>query len=340
MFYRFRPVQHTDLPECARSTRAGFAYPTAEDRCDLLRLWQEILANGQMFGAVMEDISAPQGERIVWHCFKTFPTDVFAKALRSGDLPPVPSRHLTDLYRNGCPLPLLSLPEIRRANSDPESGPGLTMLVLNYGTPFSMSADGGPGWEAILGKLLPFTEYFSSGYRVREVLEEFYGDYAIRLATNAGLTPRTDYARYLAGKTAPAAEQTPMLMGLTAAEAKERSGSPFAALCQYAPPRFFFRPAEQETLLYALLGDTDEEIAARLAVAPVTVRKRWDATYARVSAVWPGFFHDTDEAARIATPAKEGARQGKVTGRGPEKKRYLLAYLRHHPEELRPLEAR
>ena len=46
------------------------------------------------------------------------------------------------------------------------------MLVIHYGSPFPMDPSDGC-WREIGGNLLLFTEYFSSDYRVRELIEEF-----------------------------------------------------------------------------------------------------------------------------------------------------------------------
>lgn len=90
---------------------------------------------------------------------------------------------------------------------------------------------------------------------------------------------------------------------------------------QWQLPRFFFSPAEQELLLYALTGDTDDGLAAQLCVAPITVKKRWESVYKRVEAAAPEVFGLAETMGR----------------RGGEKNRRLLAYLWHYMEELRPL---
>ena len=82
-----------------------------------------------------------------------------------------------------------------------------------------------------------------------------------------------------------------------------------------------FRAREQQLLQRALLGETDTEIADVLGLAPDTVKARWRTIYERVS-----------EHAPELLPQEAGDLK-----RGAEKRRRLLHYLRHHPEELRPM---
>ena len=311
-------MQVADFAECLCSIRNAFVFEQSADRNALLKMWSELLADGRMIGAVMEDTHAPLGKRIVWQCFKVFATDAFARSLSAPDARPFAARQLLDLHRTGEPLPLLTREQIRRVNSGANGG--LNMLVVHYGSPYPMHPDNA-GWREVGGNLLSFTEYFSSGYRVRELIEEFYDDYNTELALQAGFCFRTDFAAYYQGKPAPHSRQTPRLLAATPDEVRDRPGTIAAAILNYDPPRFCFSDREQEVLLSALFDGTDGEIAARLHVAEVTIRKRWDVIYERVETAHPGFF----------APSLETAK------RGTEKKRTLIAYLRNHHEELRPL---
>ena len=94
----------------------------------------------------------------------------------------------------------------------------------------------------------------------------------------------------------------------------------------YKPPRFYFKPTEQELLLHALIGETDEELAQILCLSPNTLKKRWQSIYARVEAVAPEIFGVT-------------AIRGTEARRGTEKRRNVMEYIRHHLEEVRPVES-
>jgi DNA-binding NarL/FixJ family response regulator len=77
-------------------------------------------------------------------------------------------------------------------------------------------------------------------------------------------------------------------------------------------------------LLTALLGGTDEDLADELGISLSAVKKAWHSIYERTCA------HDS-ELVPVTTRSEEG-----VAERGKMKKQRLLAYLRDHPEEIRP----
>ena len=103
--------------------------------------------------------------------------------------------------------------------------------------------------------------------------------------------------------------------------AKDSEGSLVSQAFIYTAPCFYFKPHEQELLCHALIGYSDDELADPLGVSLAAVRKRWAAIYERVAAIDPD----------LLPSAGDGTR-------GAEKRRDLLAYLRDHPEELRPVE--
>ena len=116
---------------------------------------------------------------------------------------------------------------------------------------------------------------------------------------------------------------SPHYMGLTREVALSRTGAWVGSLFIHESPQFCFRPSEQRLLLTALQGGTDEELSDELGISHSAVKKTWLLMYERVSAYLPGFSPDHE--------AAEGTSE-----RGKEKKQRLLAYLRQHPEELRP----
>jgi hypothetical protein len=113
-------------------------------------------------------------------------------------------------------------------------------------------------------------------------------------------------------------------VGLTKEEALANPGSYLSSLFVYTPPRFHFNCSEQALLHHALMGKTSENLAASLSISLWTVKKRWHGIYQRVA--------DVDREL-LLPPVADGTN---VTSRGAERRRYLLHYLRQHPEELRP----
>jgi hypothetical protein len=97
-------------------------------------------------------------------------------------------------------------------------------------------------------------------------------------------------------------------------------------LFQYQVPKCGFSRREQKMLSAALASDsgTDLELSRTLGVSLPTVKKVWLSVYERAADHLPEILPNSP---RPQSPACE---------RGREKRRRLLAYLREHPEELRP----
>jgi DNA-binding CsgD family transcriptional regulator len=102
------------------------------------------------------------------------------------------------------------------------------------------------------------------------------------------------------------------------------SGRWASLLFDYQAPRLGFTSAEKRLLCSALSGSTDEELARMLGVALPTIKKTWLSIYGRVD----------DHIPDLVGPERSGLTDGR---RGREKRRGVLAYLRNHPEELRPV---
>ena len=124
----------------------------------------------------------------------------------------------------------------------------------------------------------------------------------------------------------------PHILGITRElEAKrpgDWAGSWVGALFDYHPPMLGFNRSEQRMLSCAVPGATDEQLAEALETSLSVVKKMWISIYRRVEDYLPEL---------VANPLPS---ESPASGRGREKRRRLLAYLREHPEELRPVSRR
>lgn len=102
-------------------------------------------------------------------------------------------------------------------------------------------------------------------------------------------------------------------------------GSSVSFLMNYVPPVCGLTRAEQRVLTHAIEGETDEEIAENLGVSPNTIKQVWRSVYGRLGDRIPFLFARPDDILLFA--------EGK---RGPEKRRYAIAFLKDHLQELRP----
>jgi hypothetical protein len=94
-----------------------------------------------------------------------------------------------------------------------------------------------------------------------------------------------------------------------------------ASIYRYKAPVLRLPAAEQELLLAAIPGKTDAELSAELGLSVEATKKRWRSVFDRVMQYQP----------EIVSPAT-----AETEGRGPQKRHRVIAYVRNHPEELRP----
>ena len=117
----------------------------------------------------------------------------------------------------------------------------------------------------------------------------------------------------------------PHIVGVTRGIEHSRAGSWIGAIFNHHPPQFGFSRGEQRLLLSALSGETDMELSGDLGTSVSTVKNTWRSIYNRVASRLPELVPDDSQG------------NGQISDRGREKRRRLLAYLREHPEELRPV---
>ncbi len=181
------------------------------------------------------------------------------------------------------------------------------------------------------------------GYLLNEILAWGWGEADLRWTRNGGLRLRSDYSAFFQG-ILPPSEQHPFLVGITREEVEAGEGSTISTLFVYTPPRFFFKPNEQAVLRLALEPRTDDEIAAALYIGRHAVRKRWESIFGRVKDADPEFFPPVKNSADTDPRASQSVRNGRKNSTDPkaeksvQKRWALLRYLRHHPEELCPVE--
>ncbi len=317
MSFTSRSVAPSDFETCVSILREGFAFDPPRKK-KLLQLWKQMDAEKAFISVAVEDRRLPAAKRVVGFGLSVFVTDAFARKIKAGA--PFVSREFLDQWAKG-ERPYLLRKEVGEANS----GEGLNLLVLHYGwrEDFLSAED--------LAKVrLKQTEAFiqnHAGYKSKEYLHEVFGPELRDFVLAAGSLLRHDYAgrkwKTLLARTAK--KDWPYLTGFTAAEVMARSGTAASIFqAKGVAPHFGFSAGEQDMLARALTGETDERLAKSLGLSPWTIKKRWQAVYLKV-------------AKADASILEEGAAREKSAGdRSLQKRRYLMEYLRHHPEELRP----
>jgi hypothetical protein len=167
------------------------------------------------------------------------------------------------------------------------------------------------------------------GYRFKEVVAQVEGAKRLLRRRDGGWLlwkgPECGYNEFWQDDLDAVAAK-PYVIGMTHERARARGLSWVSSIIlSYQPPHIGFRRSEQRLLICAMHGGTDQELSDELMISIATVKKTWRSIYDRVAERFPELI-----------PTIEAYADG-ASGRGREKKQRLIAYLREHPEELRPV---
>lgn len=298
----WRPIRKADLSYCLEIQPACLG-DRIVGRSAALRVWEALLDHPAFQGTVIEAEAPVVGNRIVACGLGVFVTRAFADQETGEPRPGLNSRIIAGVASE-VPV-MLSRAEVGEANA----GDGLDFVNL-YGTwrDGVLNADQLADVHALLGT--SFVEHFA-GYRFNRVLKEAVGDDRIALARATGtyrlLAEFPESGSALAVVTRESALAAPYSAGAT--------------IFRHRAPVLRLRPAEQELLAAALSGKTDAELSAELGLSVEATKKRWLSIFDRV-----------DEF-KSEILSRNGVDSD---GRGPQKRHRIVAYIRTHPEELRP----
>jgi hypothetical protein len=179
--------------------------------------------------------------------------------------------------------------------------------------------------DAVIGAVMPhlFQGFIagSRGLNIRIIIEEFF--YFPREMANGLPANIQELSSNHRDKAYPQ-DAKPFLL-ITAREQvipTEGHLSALSLFSPFAPPYLNFTRPQRDLLRTALINDSDEWIAEMLDVSLSAVKKRWQSIYDIMSGECPDAF-----------PKDMALRDGQ---RGVEKRKYVLHYIRNHPEELHP----
>ena len=154
---------------------------------------------------------------------------------------------------------------------------------------------------------------------------ETFGGYRLRVVVTE-LRDGVDMAQAEAWRVFKIIRFQPALGGLAVCDRSQAlsvPGSVGAVLFHHREPVLGLSLTDQQLLAAAMRGSTDNALADALGVKLATVKKRWASVFDHVAKHECGVVPRSDGAVDRGT-------------RGPQKRHLLLAYLRDHPEELRP----
>lgn len=309
-----RAMERHDFGSCLHLLQDGLGYP--EDVLGLLaRFWERLLEDEALTTTVIEARDPEGWPLVAGFGASVFVTDDWMEQASHGDEPYLTARTVKQEIEGRSPI--LRPAQVAEANTR-----GLNVLILHYAETPGLAA---PTRPALRYRMFQALIESHRGYRIEAVLQEFWDEIDPEFVTHGWGRLLTNYAGYFhsRGEPVPPEGKGPLLVGITRSEVEANPGAIAAPLFVHVPPRIGFTPAEQRLLRAALSGQTDIELTESLGLSISTVKSRWRNVYQRVA-------HQTPELLSDLPSMPSGA------GRGKEKRRRLLDYLRRHPEELRP----
>ncbi len=319
MTLRFRSMQPKDVRECAEIIGA---HPVIGPRYgpairDLRAAWLGLLGSEAMTTAVYEEVNGA-AIKICGFGVGLFVRDEFIRELKTPPLfwfGPELARRVT-----AGNSPILSDSEVREANS----AGGLNLMVWEA-VPAPQFAARPDLFQLMVEAFLELHR----GFLLKEMMtSQVESVQRLQWAVDAGGMPWDPAERNYVKSPGRSAEEfirEPHILGVTRELEFGRLGSWVGTLFNYQPPLFGFSRSEQRLLQAALVAEsgTDQELTRTLGVSLPTIKKMWLSVYRRVTDRRPETIRDSIRAG--------------ATERGKEKRRRLLAYLREHAEELRPV---
>jgi hypothetical protein len=262
----------------------------------LVPVWRALLRHPYFLGV---PVVRTEDGQIVFFGAAVIVSAEFTDAELANPRPGLDHRFL-EAFAAGLPV-VCSREEVARANA----GAGVDFLHLGFYVKSGLTMEEQlPIYAPLWAK---FAE-FARGHRVRTVFAECVSEFPKRFARAAG-TRLVEFP-----------ETNSLLNSATREIVAANPASVGTNLFQYTEPVLRLSPSDQELLLAALDGATDEELVGILSLSKDAVKARWRSTLARIAKVNPDLVAD----------------DGKASGRGSQKRHRVLAYVREHPEELRP----
>ena len=295
----WRPLRAAELETCLR-VEPGNVGDELIGWPAALSAWKTLSKSPAFNSAVVETQTSDGTARIVGFGASAFVTPEFANAELANPTPGMMSRLIASVYHERAVV--LDYDALSLANAQDS----LDLFVLR-GSCAADVTDPQEFHEAQMALAASFIE-IHLGYSLQRVIGEPMLDVSIEMCERSGVWRR------IGNSTIWAAQRR---------DITEEFNWPFSRLFYAHKPIFGFKRAEQELLSVALDWHTDEELAAALHLHVGSVKKRWASIIDRV--------------AHIAPQIVEGEKVVETAHvRGRQKRHRVLAYVREHPEELRP----
>jgi hypothetical protein len=313
----WRATTREDLEECLSITPAAMGHELlGKDRA--LAVWRSLIGNASFNSAVIESGGRIASRRIVGFGASLFVAAPFAMEEASKPKPGLNARIMASIDCNRSVV--LSEDELRHQNT--YGGLHVVFLCAAWKRHL-LRAEEAAEVEALLA--LSCLEGHQ-GYRLCQALREATDSFDIEhIRSQRVFGTITPFDKFEHDRERPSNWNRDRALGVSKrADALAVPGSVPAILFSYHEPILQLQDEQQRLLLAALRGMTDEELRQALSAKLPAIKKRWASVFRQFSEACPGLLPELEEGLDR-------------TKRGPQKRHHLLAYLRQHPEELRPV---
>jgi hypothetical protein len=302
----WHPVRDADLEACLE-IEPGHMGAELVGRQRALDAWRWLLRSPAFNGAVFEAEHPTQSRRrVVGIGTSAFVLSSFADDEVANPRPGLNARLISSIVERR-PV-VLTYEQLREGNTHS----GLQLVVLTAACAVqAVSPDQLPEFFAFMSSIF---DRHHAGYRIVRILYEAIGELELKVHAATGVSR---IVRHFGSDRA--------LYSITRESSMAMTGSVVSNIFIERRPVLGIGQAEQQLLLAALDELTDEELGQQLNLHVGTVKKRWIRIFDRVAHVFPSLFSNNHSA------SDEHAR-------GKQKRHRVLAYVREHPEELRPYE--
>ena len=269
-----------------------------------LEAWKHLIQDRFFASCVLESSSLPRGHRMIGFGASALLSPEFVDAELANPRTDINSRVIASIHSGRSAL--ATPREVARANS----GDGVNILVL-CGTWRQQILSPPDLQETQTLSVSSFVE-LHAGHRIRRIFQEPADE------PEKGFVRSSIEFRLLADFPETGRE----LFLMTRESVQGMPGSVGNFLFSVREPALRLRDSDQQLLMAALRGATDQELASRLGFTLSAVKARWRSAIARVEETMPDLVRDAVD----------------HEGRGAQKRHRVLAYVRSHPEELRPFD--
>ena len=315
-FFTWRRTRASDLAECLKLHPAKNG-AEGVGPCRTLEAWRLLLEMTHATRSGLVERHRNGKAEIVGFGFSVFVKKDFADAEVQNPRPGLNSRIIESVL--GGNSVITTYEEVRDANTRSD----LQQVVLDASWKHGYLDAAHVDEVRIL--LAQSYQEMHAGYRLSRILSELVDEKDFWHAK--GLRPFQIIDSFEAYRRAhPDTAWNPerALAMATAETMRDDPGSVAAGLFHHhREPRFAFTRGEQQLLETALEGVDDTTASQTLFVSLPAVKRRWQNIFDRVAAIRPD----------LCPPDGDGTR-------GVQKRQRILAYVRSHPEELRPFDFR